>query len=302
MTARETPAGERMARQSRQAERGGAGRIPGRRERGPAGLPRCIRLALRRPDLVPVGRRRLLHHPARPLGVGQVHGRRWSRLDLDRLATTLRTSRVQSQGDGRADRGAERRWPLGRDRQRDVASLPRRKRPEVPRAHAQRAALALLRQAEEGLLPGKAPTGLAATSTANGERRRPAPCQPSGDRATILPWGAVVRGYRWGRSSDVALLLHEPGADLDAWGPLPVEIARQLEIETVARRSPRPWSVRRSLGTRAAARSAASAARNRTGGRTPVPHRGGRLGDRCPRARSRDRAVGPGLSLAADPE
>ena len=49
-----------------------------------------------------------------------------------------------------------------------------------------------------------------------------------------LPWGGVVRGYRRGRSSDVALLLHEPGVDLDAWGPLQFEIARRLEIETVA--------------------------------------------------------------------
>jgi pimeloyl-ACP methyl ester carboxylesterase len=49
-----------------------------------------------------------------------------------------------------------------------------------------------------------------------------------------LPWGPVLRGFRWGKRSDVALLLHDPGADLDAWGPLPVEIARQLEIETVA--------------------------------------------------------------------
>jgi pimeloyl-ACP methyl ester carboxylesterase len=48
------------------------------------------------------------------------------------------------------------------------------------------------------------------------------------------PWGSVLRGFRWGESSDVALLLHDPGADLDAWGPVPVEIARQLEIEAVA--------------------------------------------------------------------
>jgi len=44
----------------------------------------------------------------------------------------------------------------------------------------------------------------------------------------------VLRGIRWGRSSEVALLLHDPGADIDAWGPLPFEIARQLDIETVA--------------------------------------------------------------------
>jgi pimeloyl-ACP methyl ester carboxylesterase len=62
------------------------------------------------------------------------------------------------------------------------------------------------------------------------------------DRATpspdaierILPWGAVLRGFRWGDGPDVAILLHDPGADIDAWAILPVEIARQLEIETVA--------------------------------------------------------------------
>ncbi len=49
-----------------------------------------------------------------------------------------------------------------------------------------------------------------------------------------LPWGPLLRGFRWGDGPDVALLLHDPGEDLDAWGALPVEIARQLEIETVA--------------------------------------------------------------------
>jgi pimeloyl-ACP methyl ester carboxylesterase len=39
---------------------------------------------------------------------------------------------------------------------------------------------------------------------------------------------------RWGKSPDIALLLHEPGADLDAWTTLPFEMARQLEIETIA--------------------------------------------------------------------
>ena len=63
-----------------------------------------------------------------------------------------------------------------------------------------------------------------------------------GDRATLSPqpieWnlssGAVVRGLRWGSGADLALLLHEPGADLDAWWTLPVDVARQLEIETIA--------------------------------------------------------------------
>jgi pimeloyl-ACP methyl ester carboxylesterase len=49
-----------------------------------------------------------------------------------------------------------------------------------------------------------------------------------------LPWGAVLRGFRWGDGPDVALLLHESGVDVDAWGPLPFEIARQLEISTIA--------------------------------------------------------------------
>ena len=63
-----------------------------------------------------------------------------------------------------------------------------------------------------------------------------------GDRATLspqviewnLPWRVVLRGLRWGSGADIALLLHEPGADLDAWLTLPVEIARQLKIETIA--------------------------------------------------------------------
>lgn len=49
-----------------------------------------------------------------------------------------------------------------------------------------------------------------------------------------LSWGPVVRGFRWSGGTDSALLLHEPGADLDAWAHLPAHLARQLEIETVA--------------------------------------------------------------------
>jgi pimeloyl-ACP methyl ester carboxylesterase len=33
---------------------------------------------------------------------------------------------------------------------------------------------------------------------------------------------------------DTAFLLHDPGSDVDAWGTLPIQIARDLEIETVA--------------------------------------------------------------------
>jgi pimeloyl-ACP methyl ester carboxylesterase len=39
-----------------------------------------------------------------------------------------------------------------------------------------------------------------------------------------MPWGGVVRGQRWGEGAAVALLLHAPGEDLDAWGDLPGEL------------------------------------------------------------------------------
>ena len=59
---------------------------------------------------------------------------------------------------------------------------------------------------------------------------------PSGPEAIErdLPWGGVVRGYRWGKGPDTGILLHEPGVDLDAWTTLPVKIRRRLESETVA--------------------------------------------------------------------
>ncbi len=61
------------------------------------------------------------------------------------------------------------------------------------------------------------------------------------DRATLspqaiewsLPWGQIIRGFRWGKGPDSVLLLHEPGADLDTWMTLPIEIARQRGMETV---------------------------------------------------------------------
>lgn len=50
----------------------------------------------------------------------------------------------------------------------------------------------------------------------------------------LLPWGAVVRGVRYGSGSDMVLLLHEPGADLDAWGALPARLALTLGIAALA--------------------------------------------------------------------
>ena len=66
-----------------------------------------------------------------------------------------------------------------------------------------------------------------------------------------LPWGPVVRGVQWGWGSDVALFLHEPGADLDAWGPLPSRLAEALGLTSVALDLPGhglsddPWELHR---------------------------------------------------------
>src|SRR5215207_5986258 len=49
-----------------------------------------------------------------------------------------------------------------------------------------------------------------------------------------LPWGSVIRGFRWDGGPDTAFLLHEPGLDVDAWGTLPARIAAHMQIETVA--------------------------------------------------------------------
>jgi pimeloyl-ACP methyl ester carboxylesterase len=49
-----------------------------------------------------------------------------------------------------------------------------------------------------------------------------------------LPWGPIVRGFRWGGGLETVFLLHEPGSDVDAWGTLPLTIARTLEMQTIA--------------------------------------------------------------------
>jgi pimeloyl-ACP methyl ester carboxylesterase len=49
-----------------------------------------------------------------------------------------------------------------------------------------------------------------------------------------LPWGVVVRGQRWGPAPDRVLLLHEPGADIDAWVSLPARLAQELMIGVAA--------------------------------------------------------------------
>jgi pimeloyl-ACP methyl ester carboxylesterase len=50
----------------------------------------------------------------------------------------------------------------------------------------------------------------------------------------LLPWGPVIRGVRWGAGPDRVLLLHEPGADIDAWGTLPSHLAQSLGVEALA--------------------------------------------------------------------
>jgi pimeloyl-ACP methyl ester carboxylesterase len=49
-----------------------------------------------------------------------------------------------------------------------------------------------------------------------------------------VPGGPIVRGLRWGAGPETVILIHEPGADLDAWGPLPHRIARSLRVATLA--------------------------------------------------------------------
>jgi pimeloyl-ACP methyl ester carboxylesterase len=49
-----------------------------------------------------------------------------------------------------------------------------------------------------------------------------------------LPWAPSIRGLRWAGGPDTVFLLHEPGSDVDAWGALPVRIARRLAVDTVA--------------------------------------------------------------------
>jgi pimeloyl-ACP methyl ester carboxylesterase len=49
-----------------------------------------------------------------------------------------------------------------------------------------------------------------------------------------LPWGPTLRGIRWVGSEDRVWLLHEPGADLDAWGALPSLIADRLGLDVLA--------------------------------------------------------------------
>jgi pimeloyl-ACP methyl ester carboxylesterase len=49
-----------------------------------------------------------------------------------------------------------------------------------------------------------------------------------------LASGTIVRGLRWGNAPLHALLLHEPGADLDAWGILPPRLAARLPLTVEA--------------------------------------------------------------------
>jgi pimeloyl-ACP methyl ester carboxylesterase len=59
---------------------------------------------------------------------------------------------------------------------------------------------------------------------------------PSAAAATslALPWGPVIRGLRWDSGDTPLLVLHEPGADLDAWGTLPAFLAARLPLDVVA--------------------------------------------------------------------
>ena len=45
-----------------------------------------------------------------------------------------------------------------------------------------------------------------------------------------LPWGQTLRGLRWDGGRRRVLMLHEPGADLDAWLALPPVLAQTLGV------------------------------------------------------------------------
>ena len=65
-------------------------------------------------------------------------------------------------------------------------------------------------------------TGRRSTSTPNGAPTisiGPAPIE------FALAGGPIVRGLQWPGGPDTALLLHDVGGDLDAWGALPVSLA-----------------------------------------------------------------------------
>jgi pimeloyl-ACP methyl ester carboxylesterase len=49
-----------------------------------------------------------------------------------------------------------------------------------------------------------------------------------------LSWGPVLRGQRLGAGHDAALLVHEPGSDLDAWALLSPRLAGVLPLQIVA--------------------------------------------------------------------
>lgn len=59
-----------------------------------------------------------------------------------------------------------------------------------------------------------------------------APSAPTPSAAPIevaLPAFPTLRGQRWGDGELAALLLHEPGTDLGAWGALPALLASRLD-------------------------------------------------------------------------
>lgn len=49
-----------------------------------------------------------------------------------------------------------------------------------------------------------------------------------------LPWGPIARGVRWGSGDDIAILVHEPGSDLDAWGDVARRLAAKLPLAMLA--------------------------------------------------------------------
>ena len=207
-----------MARQSRQAERGGARRISGGRERGPARLPRCIEGW---PYVVPTW------YQWADGGFYIIPRARsaWARYMADdgRVSISIDSHdppyvKIQTQGEAEVieEPNVGGRWVeianemslryLGENGPKYL----------VPTLNEPRWLFFV--KPTEDLLLARHRLGPPLQAQRMGDISDRGHTRPSGDRARSCP-GAGHARISLGQEPDIALLLHEPGADLDAWGP-----------------------------------------------------------------------------------
>ena len=121
---------------------------------------------------------------------------RRSCLYLHRLASAT-LPQGPDQGRRRAGRGAKRRRALGRNRHRDVPPLPRRKRPKYLEPTLDEPRWLFFVKPKK-VYSWEGANWARRYKHANGERKRPGHTHPDAIER-ILPWGAVLRGFRWGK-------------------------------------------------------------------------------------------------------